>query len=132
MSSPMTMVRLESMVVDWSVQRKSTDTSGSSLTTSTPFMGPLAASLNALFTSSANVFFSTCAGAGDGAIAGRGGVSGRSNSVQQCASCDGWLDAMLLEWCTYVCCREAWTRCNALHQSSAAAARTSNQQQKQH
>jgi hypothetical protein len=59
MSSPMTMVRLESMEVDTSVQRKSTDTRGSSATASTPFMGPAAASRNAALTSSAKVFFST-------------------------------------------------------------------------
>lgn len=39
---------------------KSTDTRGSSHTARTPFMGPLAASLKALLTSSAKVFFSTC------------------------------------------------------------------------
>ena len=38
----MTMVRDESMVVDWSVQRKSTDTRGSSLTHRMPFMAPSA------------------------------------------------------------------------------------------
>ena len=38
----MTMVRDESMVVDWSVQRKSTDTKGSSLTHRMPFMAPSA------------------------------------------------------------------------------------------
>ena len=39
----MTMVREESMEVDTSVQRKSTDTKGSSLTARMPFMGPAAA-----------------------------------------------------------------------------------------
>jgi hypothetical protein len=55
----MTMVRDESMLVDTSVQRKSTDTRGSSATARTPAMGPAAASRNAAFTSSAKVFFST-------------------------------------------------------------------------
>ena len=50
MSSPMTMVSEESMEVDTSVQRKSTDTSGSSHTASTPFCGPAAASRKAALT----------------------------------------------------------------------------------
>ena len=42
----MTMVREASMVVDWSVQRKSTDTRGSSVTSKMPFMGPAAAHIS--------------------------------------------------------------------------------------
>ena len=55
----MTMVREESMLVETSVHRKSTDTRGSSTTAKMPFMGPLAAVRKASFTSSAKVFFST-------------------------------------------------------------------------
>ncbi|WVZ18061.1 hypothetical protein V8G54_005383 [Vigna mungo] len=60
MSSPMTMVKEESMVEETSEQRKSMDTSGTSHTSRTPFNGPSAAFLNAPFTSSAvRPFFST-------------------------------------------------------------------------
>jgi hypothetical protein len=76
MSSPITMVRDESIEVDTSVQRKSTDTRGSSATASTPFMGPAAASRNAAFTSSAKVFFSTWGGGVWG-----GGVGGRQRGA---------------------------------------------------
>uniref|UniRef100_A0A2P2JS94 Glyceraldehyde-3-phosphate dehydrogenase Bic isoform X1 n=1 Tax=Rhizophora mucronata TaxID=61149 RepID=A0A2P2JS94_RHIMU len=59
-SSPMTMVNEESIVEETSLQRKSTDTRGSSQTSSIPFNGPSAAFLNAALTSSAEMpFFST-------------------------------------------------------------------------
>ena len=48
--APMTMVREESMDVLTSVQRKSTDTSGSSTTARMPACAPLAASRKASFT----------------------------------------------------------------------------------
>ena len=50
MSSPMTMVREASMVVETSVFLKSQDTSGRSLIARIPLDLPLAASLNASFT----------------------------------------------------------------------------------
>lgn len=60
MSSPMTMVREESMVEETSEQRKSTDTRGTSQTSKMPFNGPSASFLKAALTSSAVMpFFST-------------------------------------------------------------------------
>lgn len=69
MSSPMTIVRLESIVALWKVPLKSMETSGESLTTRMSFIGPFAASRNAWLTSSANVFFSVCARAAGSSLA---------------------------------------------------------------
>ncbi len=55
-SSPIVVVRLASMVALTSVFLKSSDTSGSSVTAMTFFIGPAAASFRTPFTSSANVF----------------------------------------------------------------------------